>query len=84
LADLGHSLKLIFVVARQVFYSVRWCDKLDLVHLPDYFTSVLGFIVFFVYVAGLIVKKAVGVSHPGHSSEKNTKRKNSIKAIRLT
>jgi len=52
---------------------VCWSNKLDLINLSDYFARALCFVILLADVAGFIVEQAMGVSHPSHSSEENTK-----------
>jgi hypothetical protein len=72
---LGHSFKFVFIEPRQVFNAVRWRNKLNLVYLSHYLACILCFVVFFADVPRFIIKQAMGVSHPRHSTEENTKKR---------
>ncbi len=54
---------------------MRWRNKLDLVYLSHYLACILCFVVFFADVPRFIIKQAMGVSHPSHSTEENTKKR---------
>jgi hypothetical protein len=76
LLNLCHGFELFFIIAGQVFNIMRWGNELDLIHLSDNFTRILGLIVLLTYIARFIVEQTMGVTHPGHTAEKYSKRFN--------
>jgi hypothetical protein len=70
--DLGHNFVLFWIVAYHIVNLLCRGDKVDLVDLSDDLSSKLGFVVFLLNVVGLIVKKAMRVSHPSDTAKKHT------------
>lgn len=73
--DLSQCQDFIFLVAWQFLNRRCRGNEFDCVGLADDFADVLSFEVLFADVARLVVEKAVGVAHPRHASEENSRNK---------
>ena len=74
LFDLGKRQHLILLVAGQVFDRGRRRDEFNCIRLSDDLTDILGLEILLADVARLVVKEAVRITHPCHSSEEYSKK----------
>ena len=71
LLDLGQTEHFIFLIARKVFNRGRRRHKFNRIRLSNDLADILCLQILLADVARLVIEKAVGVTHPGHTTKEN-------------